>query len=161
MLVAVMLLAIAPASGCDLAGISGGRAVHEALGRRAVSIIGAATAPGRKADVLLNTLVERSASFDLVIGDVGLPGTGVAGARSFAKTINADEFRFLGWDYMDIPADACGKQSITVDFISNRDQRISRIEFTFQQARLIAAKGWQHSFESGPMPSPAQGGNGN
>lgn len=84
----------------------------------------------------------------------------MAGARSFAKAINADEYRFLGWDYMDLPTDPCGKQSITVDFISSRNQRISQIEFTFQQARLTAAKGWQHSFESGPLPSPAPDENG-
>ena len=160
MYAAVMLLAFTPASGCDLAHISGARAVHEALERRAVRIMAAATTPGPKADTLLGTLIDQSASFDLIIGDVGSPGTGIAGARSLAKIIKADEFRYLGWDYMDIPADVCSKQKVTVDFINRRDQRISQLEFTFERARLIAAKGWQHSFESGPFPSTKPDGNG-
>lgn len=155
MIAALALLAIAPASGCDLADIDGTRAVHDALSRRAIEIMTAAVTEGKKADALLDALVDRSASFNLIIGDVGSPGTGVTGARSIAKTILADEFRYLGWDYMDLPADACGKHLVTVDFINNRDRRISRIEFTFQQARLTAANGWQHSFESGALPSAA------
>lgn len=67
--------------------------------------------------------------------------------------MKADQFRFLGWDYMDSPADACGKQSITVEFISSATGQVSQVEFTFDQARLISAKGWQRSFESGPLPS--------
>ncbi|WP_380783518.1 hypothetical protein [Sphingomonas sp. R86520] len=153
MIAAFILLASAPVSGCDLAHINGARAVHEALGQRAVKIMAAAAATSPKADALLSDLVDESASFNLIIGDVGSPNAGIAGARSIAQTIKADEFRYLGWDYMDLPADGCGKQLITVDFINNHDQRISQMEFTFQQARLIAAKGWQHSFESGPLPA--------
>jgi hypothetical protein len=123
MIAAIVLLTLASTSGCDLATIHGGGAVHEALGQRAVSILAAAAAAGPKAEASLNTLVDPSASFDLIIGDVGSPGTGVAGARSFAKTINADKFVFLGWDYMDIPADACARQLVNVDFINTRDQR--------------------------------------
>jgi hypothetical protein len=160
MIAAFMLLASAPASGCDLAHISGARAVHETLGQRAVKIMAAAAATGPKADALLDALVDQSASLNLIIGDVGLPNTGIAGARSIARTIKADEFRFLGWDYMDLPADGCGKQLITVDLINNHDRRISQIEFTFQQARLTAAKGWLHSFESGPLRAPASERNG-
>lgn len=74
--------------------------------------------------------------------------------------MNANEFRFLGWDYMDGSVDACGKQSATVDFISNTDQRVSRVEFTFERGKLMKAKGWQRSFETGalPLPAPAQNG---
>jgi hypothetical protein len=160
MIAAIMLLATAPASGCDLAEVHSARAAYEALGQRAITIIAAASTPGPKVDVFLDGLVDNSASFDLLIGDVGSPGIGIAGARAIANTIKADEFRFLGWDYMDGPADACGKQTVTVEFVSSRDRRISQIEFTFQRARLIAAKGWQRSFRSGPLSSAAVGGNG-
>jgi len=160
MIATIMLLAAnAPTSGCDLANINTASAVHEALGRRAAKIIAVASETGPKADALLDGLIDQTAGFDLGGGDVGRPlGKGVAGARLLAETMNADQFRFLGWDYMDSPADACGKKSITVDFISSTDQRISRVEFTFQQARLTSAKGWQRSFESGSLPVPAPAG---
>lgn len=155
MIAAILLLAVnAPISGCDLADIKTARSLHEALGRRAAKIIAAASAAGPNADALLDGLIDQSASFALGAGDVGRPlGTGVAGARSLAETMNADQFRFLGWDYMHSPADACGKQSIKVDFISSTDRRISQVEFTFQQARLIAAKGGSARTRLGHCPS--------
>lgn len=159
MIAAIMLLAAnAPTPSCDLANFNTASAVHEALGRRAAKIIAVASETGSKADALLDGLIDQTADFDLGGGDVGRPlGKGVAGAQLLAETMNADQFRFLGWDYMDSPTDACGKQSITVDFINSTDQRISQVEFTFQQARLTSAKGWQRSFESGSLPvlSPA------
>jgi hypothetical protein len=162
MIAAILLLAAnAPVPVCDLANINTARSLHEALARRAAQIVAKASAGGLKADDSLDSLIDPSAIFALGAGDVVRPlGTGVAGARSLAETMDADQFRFLGWDYMDGPADACGKASITVDFISSGDQRISQVEFTFQQARLIAAKGWQRSFESGTLPRrvPAQKG---
>jgi hypothetical protein len=157
MIAAFMLLAAsAPAPGCDLSNISTARALHEILGRRAAKIVAAAaSARGAAKDALLDGLVDKAASFDLGVGDVGRPlGTGVAGARSLAATMNADQFRFLGWDYMDSPADACGKQSVSVDFISNTDQRVSQVEFTFERGKLVTAKGWQRSFEGGALLSP-------
>jgi hypothetical protein len=156
MIAAFMLLAAGvPAPGCDLSNISTARALHETLGRRAAKIVAAASARGAGKDALLDGLVDKSASFDLGVGDVGRPlGTGVAGARSLAETMNADQFRFLGWDYMDRPADACGKQSVSVDFISNTDQRVSQVEFTFELGKLVTAKGWQRSFEGGALLSP-------
>ena len=160
MIAVMILLATAPTLGCDLAYLSSARAVYEALGQRAIKIVVAASTTGPKADVLLADLVDQSASFDLIIGDVGSPGTGVAGARALANAMKADEFRFLGWDYRAGPANACGKQAVTVDFVSNRDRRISQIEFTFERARLIAAKGWQRSFLSGPLAAAALGRNG-
>jgi hypothetical protein len=160
MIAAFILLATAPASGCDLADIRLARAVHEALGQRAVKIMVVAAATGPKDEALLDALVERSASFNLLIGDSELQDTGIAGARMIAQIIKADEFRFFEWSLMDVPADGCGKQLITVDFINNRTQRTSQIEFTFQQARLTAAKGQMRSFKSGSLPLPAPDRNG-
>ncbi len=155
MIVAMMLFASTAAPSCDIANLRGANAVHEALGRRAIEIMGAAVTKGPKADAVLDKLVAPSAAFNLIIGDVGSPGTGIAGARSFADVIRADTYMFLGWDYMDIAVDPCGKRSITLDFINSRDKRIARITFVFEQAQLVAAEGWQHSFKSGQLPSPA------
>ncbi len=83
----------------------------------------------------------------------------MAGARRLAETMNADQFRFLVWDYMDRSTDACGKHTIKVDFISTTDRQVSQVDLTFQQARLIAAEGWQRSFESGALPRPQPTGN--
>lgn len=70
-----------------------------------------------------------------------------------ATAMNADQFQFLGWDYMDSPSDACGKQTITVDFINSTNHEMSQVEFTFVGGRIIAAKGWQRSLETGPLAS--------
>ena len=157
MLASILLLAAsAPGSACDLTNIDTARAVHEALSRRAAKIVAAASEAGPKADALLIQLVDQSASFDLGAGDVGRPlGTGVAGARMLARTMNADQFRFLGWDYMDRADNACREQSIKVDFINSTDRSISQVQFIFQQGRLISAKGWERSFEAGALPRPA------
>lgn len=84
--VIMSLAANVSASGCDLSYISTARALHEALGRRAVTIVAAAAAREAETDALLDALVEKSASFDLGAGDVGRPlGTGALGARSLAE----------------------------------------------------------------------------
>ena len=161
--IAVILLVAAQASGaeCDLAGIKTARTVHERLGRRAVEIVAAASPTSSLTDTRLSQLVSQSARFSLGGGDVGRPlGNGSAGARSLAITMGADQCRFLGWDYMDGPADRCGKQSITVEFVSTADRLVSRVEIRFDQGRVIEANGWQQSFESGSLPHPTAGGSG-
>jgi hypothetical protein len=136
--------------------------VHDALGRRAAEIVALASATGSKAEERLSAYVDRSASFDLGAGDVGRPlGSGVTGARVLAATMKADRFQFLGWDYMDGPSNPCGKQSTTVDFIDTVDRQISQVVFTFDGGRVIAAKGWQRSFETGSLPPASSAGNGN
>lgn len=162
MITAFLLLA-AQSSGpsCDLAAINTARAVHEMLGRRAVEVVSAALGTGSMVEARLHRLVDQSANFSLGAGDVGRQlGTGIVGARSLAVTMKADQFRFLGWDYMDGPADGCSKQSITVEFVSSGDRLISQVEFSFDQGRVIAAKSWQRSFESGSVPFPAAAANG-
>lgn|GEM_PF-813358 len=162
MIALVMLVAVQSSGAeCDLAAIKTARAVHERLGRRAVEIVSAASTTGSLADARLSQMVNQSASFSLGGGDVGRPlGTGSAGTRSLAVTMGADQYRFLGWDYMDGLADGCGKQSITVEFVSTADRLVSQVEFRFDQGRVIEAKGWQRSFESGSLPHPTAGGSG-
>jgi hypothetical protein len=151
-MVLTILLAGLAVQNCDLTAIKGGRAVHEALSRRAVGIMAAAATSGSASDNVLNALIDKDAVLTVIVGDVGLPGKGAADARSLAKRMNADEYRFLGWDYMDIPDDACRRQQVTVDFIANREKRISRINFTFENGHLMGAEGWQHLFAKGPFP---------
>jgi hypothetical protein len=157
MIAAILLLAAnAPKPGCDLANINSARDLHETLGRRAAMIVAAASVSGPKADATLGRLLDPTATFDLGAGDVGRPlGKGLPGVRSLAITMNADQFRFLGWDYMDREVDACSKQSVKVDFVSSTDRQVSQLEFTFEQGRLVTAIGWQRSFESGSLPTPA------
>lgn len=143
-----------PAS-CDLAHFSGARELHETLSRRAIEIIERATTSEWRLDARLAELVSPSASFSLGAGDVGRPaGAGPSGAHALALLMNADAFRFYGWDYMDLPADSCAVQRVEVEFVDTRGQKSSRIEFTFQAGRLIGGAGWQRSIETGPLALP-------
>lgn len=158
-LAAISLLASATAP-CDLTQVTSARAVHETLSRRAVRIVSLATESAPQNDAQLIDLVSETADFNLGAGDVGRPLViGPDGARRFAMIIAADEFRFLNWNYMDSPAAGCDRQSVTVEFTDNRQQRVSHVEFTFEHGRLIAARGWQRSFETGairPLASDGQ-----
>lgn len=155
---AILLASAAAATSCDLRAATTASAVHEALGRRAIEIVRLASATDPAADHQLATYVDQAASFDLGAGDVGRPvGSGLAGARALAATMKADQFRFLGWDYMDSPSDACGKQSVSVDFIDTAGGEISQVEFTFNLGKLVSAKGWQRSFEIGSLAARPSG----
>lgn len=145
-------LAVGPASaapsGCGLPDISGSNELNRFLSLRAVDVIKRAAG----SDEGLAALVAPSASFNLGAGDVGRPlGAGINGARSLAQTMKADTYRFLGWDYMDMPADPCSKQKVEVDFIDSQGKRMSRVEFTFESGRVVSADGWQRSFEAGRL----------
>jgi hypothetical protein len=138
---------------CDLAAIKTDQAVHEALSRRAVEVIGLLAVPGVRSEARLASLIAPFASFDLGSGDVGRPlGQGVAGARALATEMNADSFQFYGWDYMSGPASACTAQKVTVEFLSTADRQASKVEFTFDKGRITSAKGWSRSLERGSLP---------
>ena len=135
-------------SGCDLPEITGLRGLHQFLSLRAVEVIRRAAS----LDDGLVALVAPSASFNLGAGDVGRPlGTGVNGARELARAMKADTYRFLGWDYMDMPADPCSKHKVEVEFIDSRGKNVSRVEFTFEAGRVVSADGWERSFETGRL----------
>lgn len=79
-------------------------------------------------------------------------GTGVAGARLLAKQMNADSYRFLGWDFIPRPVEnACGQQKVDVEFTDSVSKRLYPVRFTFEGGRITAADGWTRSFEAGPM----------
>jgi hypothetical protein len=65
--------------------------------------------------------------------------------------MNADSYRFLGWDYMDGPASAYTTQKVEVEFIDSRTKGLSRVEFTFEAGRVVSAVGWARSFEAGAL----------
>jgi hypothetical protein len=135
-------------AGCDLANITSSRELNRTLSLRAVELVSRAG----NADDSLTALVHPSASFSLGAGDVGRPlETGAAGARQLAQLMNADTYRFLGWDHMDGPADGCSKQKVEVEFIDSEDATMSRVEFDFEEGRVVNASGWERSFETGQL----------
>lgn len=135
-------------SGCVRPDISGSRELERFLSLRAVDVVRLAA----RSDDGLAALIAPSASFNLGAGDVGRPlGTGVEGARALARTMKADSYRFLGWDYMDIPADPCSQRKVVVEFIDSRGKNVSRMEFTFEAGRVVSADGWERSFETGRL----------
>lgn len=132
---------------CPLANIESQRELHEFLSLRAVEIVKLANSTDTER---LAGLVAPSASFSLGAGDVGRPlGTGIHGAEALADTMGADTYRYLGWDYMDAPADPCSSQKVTVEFVDSERKRLAQVEFTFVDGRLANASGWERSFESG------------
>lgn len=135
-------------SECRLPEITGSRELHRVLSLRAVELVRRA----EDQDDEQVSLVAPSARFSLGAGDVGRPlGTGVAGARQLARTMRADTYRFLGWDYMDGPENPCSKHKVEVEFIDSQAKSVSRVEFTFEAGRVVSAVGWQRSFETGVM----------
>lgn len=135
-------------SGCALPEITSSRELHQFLSLRAVEVV------KRAADRNdgLAMLIAPSARFDLGAGDVGRPlGTGIDGARELARIMNADTYRFLGWDYMDMPADACSKWKVEVEFIDSHGKNVSRVEFAFESGRVVSAIGWERSYETGRL----------
>ena len=135
-------------SRCGMPEITSARELHQFLSLRAVEVVRRAA----NRDDKLAALIAPSASFSLGAGDVGRPlGTGVDGARELAQTINADTYRFLGWDYMDMPANACSSQEVEVEFIDSQGKPVSRMKFTFESGRVVSATGWERSYESGRL----------
>lgn len=147
-----MALAVGPAfagpSGCGLPVISGSSELRQFLSLRAVDAVKRAAS----ADDGLAAWVDSSASFGLGSGDVGRPlGTGVEGARVLAQIMKADTYRFLGWDFMNMPVDPCSKHKVEIDFVNSQSKRLFHIEFTFEAGRVVNAEGWERSFVTGRL----------
>jgi hypothetical protein len=139
---------------CPLEKVTSARELQSVLSKQAVEIVRLAgnshTNPDR-----LSMLVSSSAAFSTGGGDVVVPlGTGIEGARALAKDLSADSFRYLGWDYMDMPADPCSLHVVTVEFVNSGSKTVSSIEFSFDAGRLVKAKGWTRSFETGVLKAP-------
>lgn len=133
---------------CDLPKDIGASALDRILSLRAVELVRGA----QDSESGLARLVDPAAEFSLGAGDVGRPlGTGPAGARELAQAMHADTYRFLGWDYMDLPVDACAAHKVEVEFIDGGGRSLSHVEFGFKAGRVVYAKGWMRSFEMGPL----------
>lgn len=105
----------------------------------------------------LKDMVDPAAEISLGAGDVGRPlGTGTTGLRALALEMNADSFRFLGWDYIPMPIDTpCGKHKAEVEFTDSRRKNVFPVTFEFEAGRMVGAKGWTRSFEAGEV-APVQ-----
>jgi hypothetical protein len=156
MILLALLMVATPGTACDLSSATSMRAAHTAFARRAIEIVTLAAAGEAANESRLARLIEPSASFVLGAGDVGLPlGKGISGAVAMAKRMNADQYRFLGWDYMDGPADACSKREIEIEFFDSARTTLSRVKFTFDSGRVVAAEGWLRSYQTGHLAYPA------
>jgi hypothetical protein len=69
--------------------------------------------------------------------------------------MKADHFRFVDWNYMDMPANACERRKVIIEFVNTADSLVSQVEFAFDQGRVTSAKGWERLFVSGPLPLPS------
>ncbi|PTN53584.1 hypothetical protein C9J98_14895 [Stenotrophomonas panacihumi] len=133
---------------CDLPEELGMREIDELLSRRAVDLVRRAADPMDR----LTGLVAPSAPFDLGGGDVGRPlGKGTRGARELVRLMHADSYRYLGWGYMNTPRDGCARYEINVEFTDSSTQTLSLMTFQFEAGVIVEAKGWQRSFQSGPL----------
>lgn len=140
--------ASAPAD-CPLANIERQTELHKFLSLRAIEIVRLATSGDRKR---LTKWITPTARFNLGGGDVGRPlGAGIQGAETLAATMNADTYRYLGWDYMNGPAMPCASQKVTVEFVDSQGKAVSQVQFTFMGGRLTDASGWRRSFEEGAL----------
>lgn len=151
-MVAAPASAAPPVGGCDIANVRGARELHETLSLRAVEAMRRSMNAGWDKDARLKALIAENAAFNLGVGDVGRPlGVGVSGAHAMTETMHADSYRFLGWDYMDGPVEPCRASKVTVEFVNSRQRRRSQIEFAFDNGLIVAAVGWEQSFETGPL----------
>lgn len=151
-----LLMATAPTAACDLSTATSMQAVHNAFAHRAVEVMTLASADDVAKERRLTELIDPSAAFVLGSGDVGLPlGKGASGARAMARRINADQYRFLGWDYMDGPANGCSKGEIEVEFLDSARGATSQVKFTFENGRIVATSGWQRTYETGRLTRPS------
>lgn len=140
--------AFAASPGCGMPNITGARELQKFLSMRAIEVIKLAASSNDG----LAALVAPSASFDLGSGDVGRPlGEGVSGARALALEMHADTYRFLGWDYMDMPAAPCETNKVDIEFTDSQSKRVSLVTFTFNAGRMANATGRVRSFETGPL----------
>jgi hypothetical protein len=145
--------ALAASERCDLATITSTSAAHKALGLRAVEIVRRAGKPGWRSDNRLTQLVSPAATFNLGAGDVGGPlGSGVSGAHALATKMEADSFRFLGYDNMDNPGEGgCSKYKVEVEFVNHGNKTTAIMDFTFRDGRLVTAAGWWRTFIEGAL----------
>ncbi len=134
---------------CDLADTKNVGALQYVLSRRAVDAVNLAA----EADPALARLIVPTTTFSLGTGDVGNSlGLGAIGAHALVREMQADTFRFLGWDYMLLPIDdPCASHKVDVEFLDTRKKNVFRVTFTFEAGVIVDASGWRRSYESGSV----------
>jgi hypothetical protein len=50
-----------------------------------------------------------------------------------------------------MPVDACSSQKITAEFVDNESKSVTKINFTFDEGKLVRADAWTDTFEAGPL----------
>jgi hypothetical protein len=137
---------------CPLANITSASQLHHVLSVRAVEVLKFASVATADADSHLLALVAPSATFSIGAGDViQRLGSGAEGARALAGAIHADSYRYLGWDYMDMPVDGCSLQKVSAEFVDSGSKTVAKVDFTFESGLLVKADAWSDTFESGAM----------
>ena len=95
------------------------RELQASLGRQVIAAANFASSQSEVAATKLDALVARDAVFEMGASDVGRPfGQGPAGLRRLMSKLQADRYRFDGWDAMSRTEQPCGVHEVTVEFSS-------------------------------------------
>ena len=153
---AQMAFAAQDEAGCDLPNVKWMGELQMELGRRAVDVVSRAAVSHGGRDIQLEQMVEPGAKFSLGAGDVGGPlPDGVVGAIALADMMNADSYRFFGWNDVPSPVeDLCGTHKIKVEFTNTEANLVHPVLFTFKRGRIVSAEGWALAFRAGAVSTP-------
>ena len=133
---------------------TGARDQYDAYAIRSLEIVSTASS---NMDAALNDLIAEDAIFSVGAGDVGVPlGEGVAGAVALAERLNAADFEYPGWDYMNHPQDGCGEISVEIRFVETSGDAFTDMTFTYLNGLLTKASGWTRSRNAGKLSEVAQ-----
>lgn len=122
-------------------------------GERVVNAASRAALPMVGDEKGLDAYVAKDADFDLGAGDVGRPlGQGSSGFRRLMRELQADRYRFDGWDYMSKQEDPCDTHEVTVEFNSRKLGRRAEVKFEFRGGVIVKGKGWLRSTTTGDFP---------
>lgn len=128
------------------------QAQYLAYAERSVRIVELAAAGDEEA---LAGMISVDAEFAAGGGDVRVPfGSGISAAFVFAERLNASQFAYPGWDYMNYPADVCGPIEIEIRFTDAEEQLYTDVTFKFDGGMLSSANGWTRSLNSGLISGP-------
>jgi len=124
--------------------------VQSALSRRAIQIVQMARVSNWAKNSELRNAVVEAVRVSGGIGHRGLPlPPGLASLHYLASSIDATEFRYTGWDYMDGPYDGCARQEIQVELFNRASGKLWPIKIEFVNGRATAIQTWEHSENSG------------
>lgn len=145
--------ALAESPACDLMSITSAAQLDDVLKARAVEAIDIAAQPPTPArEARLAALVAPDAVFSLAWLDVidQYETRGPEAARSLADAMSATSFMTDAWGGPDAAvANGCVKTMVVVHFMHSASRSRSRIQFTFQDGRIVTGFGAGGSYETG------------